>query len=141
VAEDTLRTAGKPHHLLLTTALDPLAPSPATTGLPSDWNDIAYVAATLVDQAGTPIPDTTTVVHFTTKGPGQIIAVDNGNLLDHDSFQATQRKLYNGTALAILRATAPSGTIQVTASVEGVAPITLTLKTTPTKPLTIQRSF
>ena len=62
VAEDTLRTTGKPTHIILTTAIDPLAKSSATTLTP-DWNDITYVTATLVDANNTPIPDTTTFVH------------------------------------------------------------------------------
>ena len=70
-----------------------------------------------------------------------IIAVDNGNLLDHDPYQATDRKLYNGSAIAILRATAPNGAITITANIEGVPPATLTLKAAPAKPPLTQRSF
>ncbi len=139
VAEDTLRTVGKPTHLILTTAIDPLAKS--TTTLTPDWNDITYVTATLLDANNTPIPDTTTVVHFKATGPANITAVDNGNLLDHDPFHATDRKLYNGSAIAILRATAPTGAITITANIEGIPPATLTLKTAPTKPSLTQRSF
>ena len=161
VAEDTRRTAGKPTHLILTTALDPLAGSEASRSpktsalglsgreemglqpraLTPDWNDITYVTATLVDANNTPIPDTTTIVHFKTTGPASIIAVDNGNLLDHDPFHASDRKLYNGTAIAILQATASSGAITITANIEGVAPATLTLKAAPTKPPLTKRSF
>jgi beta-galactosidase len=140
VAVENLRTAGKPVRLLLTTTLDPLAKSPATTLTP-DWNDVTYVTATLVDASETVIPDSSTLVHFTISGPASIIAVDNGNLLDHDPFQATQRKLYDGHAIAILRATAPSGDITITANVEGLPPATLTLKAAPPKPPLTQRSF
>ncbi len=140
VAEDTLRTAGKPDHLILTTNLSPLTKSTASTLTP-DWNDITYVTATLVDANGTPLPDATTAVHFTTIGPAAIIATDNGNLLDHEPYQAPEHKLYNGTAIAILRATAPSGSITLTATAAGVPPATLTLKASPTKPALNQRSF
>ncbi|WP_213807425.1 glycoside hydrolase family 2 TIM barrel-domain containing protein [Granulicella sp. dw_53] len=141
VAEDTLRTAGKPTRILLTTALNPLAPSPKDQTLTPDWNDITYVSATLVDAAGTPVPDTTTVVHFTTAGPATILATDNGNLLDHEPFQSPDHAVYNGTALALLRATAPIGTITITASAPGVPPATLTLKATTAKQPTSQHSF
>jgi beta-galactosidase len=140
VAVENLRTAGTPVRLLLTTALDPLAKSPATTLTP-DWNDVTYVTATLVDASETVIPDSSTLVHFTISGPASIIVVDNGNLLDHDPFQATQRKLYDGHAIAILRANAPTGDIAFTATVDGLPPATLTLKATPTKPPLTQRSF
>jgi len=149
VAEDTLKTAGKPARLLLTTGLAAahLTPGNIVPGtlpnpvLTPDWNDVTYATATLVDANGTVIPDSITVVHFATNGPGKIIAVDNGNLVDHDPFQATDRKLFEGHAIAVLRGTAPSGTVTLTATTEGVQPATVTLKASPAKPFTNQRSF
>ena len=64
-------------------------------------------------------------------GPASIVAVDNGNMMDHDSFQATQRKLYFGNALALVRATGSTGKVAVTATADGVAPATLTFTTAP----------
>ncbi len=146
VAQDELHTAGKPAHLLLTTGLTAaqLTAKPENspvTALTPDWNDVAYVTATLVDANNTVIPDSETRIHFSATGPGQVIAVDNGNLLDHDPFQATDRKLYEGHALAILRATSPSGTITLTATAEGVQPATITLKTKPTVSSVPSHSF
>jgi beta-galactosidase len=124
VATDEMKTAGKPARIVFT------ADSP-NTPLTPDWNDVRSVTATLVDAAGTRIPDSTTVVHFAATGPASIIAVDNGNMMDHDPFQATQRKLYDGNAIALLRATGVAGQIKVTASAEGVPPATLTLTAAP----------
>jgi beta-galactosidase len=146
IAQDELRTAGKPARILLTTGLNaahltnPPQPETAPVFTP-DWNDITYATATLVDANGTVIPDSTTVIHFATSGPGKIIAVDNGNVLDHDPFHATERKLYEGHAIAILRATASSDNITLTATTEGLPPATLILQTHPAKPSTMQRSF
>jgi beta-galactosidase len=150
IAEDELRTAGKPARILLSTGLTAARltnpPHAETTpALTPDWNDVAYITATLVDANNTVIPDSTTVIHFASTGPGKIIAVDNGNLLDHDPFQPPtpekDRKLYEGHAIAILRATAPSGNITITANAEGVPPTTLTLKTAPAKSSISPRSF
>jgi beta-galactosidase len=124
VATDELKTAGKPARIVFT------ADKP-TTPLTPDWNDVRYVTATLVDEAGTRIPDSTTVVKFAAMGPASIIAVDNGNLTDHDPYQATQRKLYFGNALALLRATGAAGKVTVTASADGVPTASLTLTTAP----------
>ena len=124
VATDELKTAGKPARLVFT------ADKP-TTPLTPDWNDVRYVTATLVDEAGTRIPDSTTVVKFAATGPASIIAVDNGNLTDHDPYQASQRKLYFGNALALLRATGAAGKVTVTASADGVPTASLTLTTAP----------
>jgi len=89
------------------------------------------VTATLVDKDGTRIPDSTTVIHFAASGPASIIAVDNGNMMDHDPFQAAQRKLYDGHAIALLRATGISGSVTVTATATGAPPASLTLTTAP----------
>ncbi|MEO7578900.1 MAG: glycoside hydrolase family 2 TIM barrel-domain containing protein, partial [Massilia sp.] len=134
VASDELRTAGKPARLLLTT-------DQPNQKLGKDVDAVAYLSATLVDEAGTTVPDSDTQVSFAASGPGAIIAVDNGNLLDHDPFQATRRKLYNGQAVAIVRASADQGRITVTASAPGVAPASATIEATPGTPLAPFRSF
>jgi beta-galactosidase len=124
VATGELKTAGKPARLVFTADL------PATPLTP-DWNDVRTVTATLVDKDGTRIPDSATVVHFAVSGPASIVAVDNGNMMDHDPFQASERKLYYGNALALVRATGSTGKITVTASADGVPTVTLTLTTAP----------
>jgi beta-galactosidase len=124
IATEELKTAGKPARLVFT-ADKPEMP------LTPDWNDARYVTATLVDDAGTRIPDSTTVIHFAVSGPASVIGVDNGNMMDHDPFQASQRKVYLGNALAILRATGSTGKVTVTATADGIPAATLTLTTAP----------
>jgi beta-galactosidase len=124
VATQELKTAGKPARIQFT------ADSP-NTPLTPDWNDVRYVTATLVDEAGTKVPDSTTMIHFATSGPASIVAVDNGNFRDLDPFQATQRKVYFGNALALVRATGSSGRVTVTASSDGVQPASVTLNVAP----------
>ena len=124
VASEELKTAGKPARLVFT------ADKPDTPLTP-DWNDARYVTATLVDEAGTRIPDSSTMIHFAVSGPASIIAVNNGNLRETDPFQASQRKLYLGNAIAILRATASSGKVTVTATADGIPAATLTLTAAP----------
>jgi beta-galactosidase len=124
VAVDELKTAGKPARIVFT-ADKPNMP------LTPDWNDVRTVTATLVDKDGTRIPDSTMVVHFAASGPASIIAVDNGNMMDHDPFQATRRKLYDGHVIALLRATGSSGNVTVTATADGIPSATLTLTTAP----------
>jgi beta-galactosidase len=124
VATQILKTAGPPARLALT-ADNPTKPLTPT------FNDVRYLTATLVDADGTPIPDSTTLVHFAVTGPAALVAVDNGNMVSHESFQGPDRTLYNGNALAILRATASSGPITVTVTATGLPPATLTLTTAP----------
>jgi beta-galactosidase len=134
VATDELKTAGKPARIVFT------ADSP-TTPLTPDWNDVRFLTATLVDAAGSRIPDSTTMIHFAATGPGAIVAVDNGNLQDHDPYQATQRKLYDGHAVAMVRASGVGGQVTVTATADGLPPASVTLATAPVKPPVVERSF
>jgi beta-galactosidase len=142
VATQELKTAGKPARITFT------ADSP-NTPLTPDWNDVRYVTATLVDDAGTRIPDSTTVIHFAADGPASIVAVDNGNFRDLDPYQATQRKVYFGNALALVRATGSTGHVTVTASADGVQPASVTLNVAPVEkedsliamPASSERSF
>jgi beta-galactosidase len=124
VTSEELKTAGKPARIEFT------ADSPEKPLTP-DWNDVRYVTATLVDENGTRIPDSRTEVHFEVSGPGSVIAVDSGNMANHESFQATERQLYEGTAVAILRATGTAGQIKVTVSAESVPTASLTLTAAP----------
>lgn len=134
VATDELRTAGKAARLVL--SLDS-----ADASLSRHIDDVAYVTATLFDAKGTRIPDSTTVVKFRAEGQGDIIAVDNGDLMDHGPYQATERKLYDGNAVAILRARAITGTITVIASAPGVPDATVAIPVKPGKTLAPLRSF
>jgi beta-galactosidase len=123
VATQELKTAGKPSKLVFT--------SDANTPLTPEWNDVRLLTATLMDDAGNRIPDSETVVHFAVTGPAAVIAVDNGNMTDHDPFQATQRKLYDGNVVALVRASGSSGKVTVTASADGVAAGSVALTTAP----------
>ena len=134
VATDELRTAGPPARLRLT--LD----SPATS-LSRQPDDVVYVTATLVDAQGVRVPDSRVLVDFGADGQADIVAVDNGNLLDHAPFQAKQRTLYDGQAVAILRANADQGSVTVRAAADGVAPATITIQVAPRAALVPLHSF
>jgi beta-galactosidase len=119
-----LRTAGKPARVLLTADLDRLSPA---------WDDVAYVAAAVVDASGVVIPDAADLITFKVSGPGRVVAVDSGDNSSHEPFQATERRAFQGRCFAVLRADAPTGRINVTASAEGLAPGSLSIAAAPPK--------
>jgi beta-galactosidase len=125
IATDQIVTSGVPARVLLTAE---------RTTLPNDWDDVVYIRARLIDANGILNPNATDLVTFNVAGPGVVAATDNGARADHDSFQATQRHAYEGTCVAILRATADAGEITVIASAAGVAAGTVKLTAAP--PLT-----
>ena len=112
-ASHALRTAGQPAKILLAPDRPRLAPA---------WDEVAFVTAMVTDRDGTPVPDAAVEVSFQIDGPGVIAAVDSGDNASHEPFRAAGRRAFQGRCLAILRATAPRGTITVTASSPGLAP-------------------
>ena len=111
VAQDELRTAGAPAAIKLETR---------DAKLETSWDDVAIVRACVVDKDGVVVPRADDLIAFTVTGPGVIAAVDNGDNDSSEPFQARERKAYGGRCVAIVRATAATGKIIVTAEAEGV---------------------
>ena len=82
--------------------------------------DIAHVEVQIIDSDGNIVPTADNLVQFSIEGPGRIIGVDNGNPRDHDSYQAQQRRAFNGLCLVILQSSDKSGKIIFTVSSEGL---------------------
>jgi len=132
VAQDELRTAGKPSRIELVADRTTLAPN---------FNDVVVITATAVDDAGIRIPDATEEVQFTIDGPAQLVATDNGSSTDHEPFLLPQHRLYAGRTTLILRATAASGRIRVNASAAGLSSGEALLIAVPTPPISSVRAF
>ena len=120
VAAHELHTAGKPARIALTAD---------RTKLPADWDSIAYVTATVVDNEGVVVPSANNLITFKIQGPGKIAAVDSADNASHESFQATERHTYQGRCVAILKATAPTGRITLEATAPGLAGGSTTIQT------------
>lgn len=107
VAAHELRTAGKPARIMLVAD---------RTGIAPVWDDVSYVTATIVDANGVMIPTASDLITFEVTGAGRIAAVDSGNNASHESFQASERRAYQGRCFAMLKATASSGRITLVAT-------------------------
>jgi beta-galactosidase len=94
-AEDVMKTAGKAYQLNM---------SSNKTGLKPDGNDLAFITVRVEDKNNILVPRSSNNVKFSIDGPGQIVAVDNGDATSHDSFQSDNRKAYNGMCLVIVKA-------------------------------------
>jgi beta-galactosidase len=108
-AETEVRTAGASAAIRLTTDRDTATSAPG---------DVALVRFAIVDSAGTVVPTADNLVHLTVAG-GTIVALDNGDIRDHDPYRTDSRRAFNGRGLAILRASVP-GPLTVTASADGL---------------------
>ena len=67
------------------------------------------------------VPRTHNSVSYQISGPGEIIAVGNGDPTNHESFQVTTRKVFNGMALVVVRSKkGEKGIIKLTATSKGL---------------------
>jgi beta-galactosidase len=119
VATHELRTAGAPARLVVSADRAKVA---------RDWNDVSFVTVAAVDANGTPCPWADALVTFKVDGAGVLAAVDNGDRADPAPYQATERKLFRGECVALIKAGDTAGSITVTASAPGLPDATLTLE-------------
>ena len=103
------RTAGPPAAVRLSIDRDTITTS---TG------DVAHVSFEIVDSAGIIVPTAENRVRITAGG-GQVLVVDNANLLDLEPYRSDQRRAFNGRGVAILTAREP-GVVQVSATSAGL---------------------
>jgi len=111
IAATEIRTAGKPAKLKLFADRSKIA---------ADGNDLSFVTVRVEDADGNICPLAENLVTFKITGAGSLRAVDNGNPISLESFQADHRLAFNGLALAILQASTKPGHIKLAAESEGL---------------------
>jgi beta-galactosidase len=133
VLEVVVKKGGKKWASAVTRTAGPAAKLTLTADrklLRADGRDLGFLTAAVVDRKGTAVPRSHDRVRFEVTGPGAVIAVDNGDPTSFESFQASERKAFNGLALAVVRTVAGKrGSVRVRAEAEGLAPAAITLTT------------
>lgn len=118
VAEKVVKTAGKPHHLVLT---------PNRESLDANGDDLLYVTVQVADKDGNIIPTDSRLVKFKVDGAGSFEATANGDPTCIMSFQNPEMKLFSGAATAIARSAKEPGTLRFRATAPGVKAAELTI--------------
>lgn len=111
VAEKTVRTAGKPHHIELTTDYPTLK---------ADGKDLAYVTLKIVDKDGNLCPTDGRLVNFKVKGAGKYRASANGDPTCLDLFHLPRMHAFSGMLTVIVQSGEESGEIELQASAKGI---------------------
>jgi beta-galactosidase len=90
----------------------------------ADGTDLCFVTVKVVDANGLTVPVAENKIKFEiTGGPGEIVATDNGDPTDLNTFSNPERNAFNGMALVIIRSKAgQKGDILVTATADGLKP-------------------
>jgi beta-galactosidase len=112
-AQDRVKTTGAAARLLLTAD---------RAAVKADGQDLSFVTVTVADKEGLLVPRSKNRVRFGISGPGEIVAVDNGDATSHELFQSKERAAYNGLALVIVRTKAGRpGAVKLTAQADGLS--------------------
>ena len=117
-AEKVIRTAGKPHHIVLT---------PDRSQINADGEDLLYVTVQVADKDGNIVPTDERLVGFKVEGAGTFEATANGDATCLMPFHRPQMKLFSGAATGIARSANKPGVLKFTASAKGVKPATISV--------------
>lgn len=95
VARHRVETTGEAKKLLL---------MPDAIEWQADGTDLMHVRVNAVDRKGRRVWSAQDLLTFSVEGDARIVAVDNGNIYSDELHTGNTRRLYNGSALVILRA-------------------------------------
>lgn len=111
VAEKTVRTAGKPHHIELVTD---------RSSLQADGKDLAYVTLRIVDKDGNLCPNDGRLVSFKVKGAGKYRASANGDPTCLDLFHKPEMHAFGGMLTVIVQSGEKTVEIELQATAKGI---------------------
>ena len=69
----------------------------------ADGYDLSFVTVDITDDNGVIVPDACNKLTFEVKGPAEIVGLDNGDQVCHESFKGTAHSAFNGKCLCIIR--------------------------------------
>lgn len=119
VAEKSIRTAGKPHHLELVSNRNELN---------ADGKDLAYVTVKVVDKDGNLCPTDNRLINFSVQGSGKYKAAANGDPTCLDLFHLPKMHAFSGMLTAIIQSGETAGEIVLNAKAGGMKSGSIRLK-------------
>ncbi len=111
-AEKTVHTAGKPHHLEITTS--------SSADLHADGKTLVYLTINIVDKDGNLCPTYNGQVAFKVSGAGHFRAVGNGDPTCLEPFHLPHMHAFHGRLTAIIQTAYTPGDLMVRVSAEGL---------------------
>jgi beta-galactosidase len=93
-AEEVIKTTGEATQLQATTDRGKIL---------ADGKDLAFITVKITDKDGLLVPRSNNQIRFSIEGPGQIVATDNGDPTNLESFASKERNAFNGLALVIVK--------------------------------------
>ena len=105
VAEKEIKTAKKPHQLILEADRKTIS---------ADGKDISFVTVSVVDKNGIPCPTATNQLHFKVSGKGSYKAACNGDATSLELFHLPTMKLFSGKLVVLVQSNNEEGNIELT---------------------------
>ena len=96
-------------------------------GLLAGCNDVALVQVEVVDASGLVVPGASPVVTFSVAGPATLGGTGNGDPACLVNDKSAARPAYHGKVLAVVLGGEGEGSVQVGATAEGFAPVSVTI--------------
>jgi beta-galactosidase len=125
VCSDERKTAGAPHHIVLTVEPPLVKPNGETFKILANATDAAFILATVVDANGIWCPTASNIVHFSVSGEGDYRGgsdqyVTAGQPLGYHSPLDPELSAEGGMCKVAVRSTFTPGTVTVTATSSGL---------------------
>ncbi len=86
----------------------------------ANQTDVVHLELDVVDEHGVMVPSADNLLTISISGPGKLIGVENGDILDLNPHKVPTRKAFMGKALALVQSTDQKGPICVTVKSEGL---------------------
>lgn len=111
VSEKEVKTAGKPHRLVL---------DPDRKTITANGEDISFVTVSVVDENGVPCPTATNQLNFKVTGSGTYRAACNGDATSLEIFHEPTMKLFSGKLVVLVKSTNEPGNITLEVTGNGL---------------------
>ncbi|GAA6186225.1 sugar-binding domain-containing protein [Aliiglaciecola sp. NS0011-25] len=95
--------------------------------------DVVHLEIDITDAQGNPVPEADNQLHFAIEGPGKLIGVENGDILDLSPHKVATRKAFMGKVLALVQVTDEAGDIKVTVTSKGLEPKSIVINALASK--------
>ncbi len=104
------------------TALSPAAVklSAGRAGTSSGRQRVLHVRYSVVDGNGIRVPHAGNDVRIHVRGPAELLALENGDMLDHTPATADHRRVFNGLGIAYIKTLGQTGEITIIGTAEGL---------------------
>ncbi|MBU5465446.1 discoidin domain-containing protein [Virgibacillus sp. MSJ-26] len=97
----------------------------------ADGRDLSYITIEAIDENGNTVEDAADLIHADVSGDGELMALDNGDQVDHEPYDSGKRNLFNGKLVAVVKSTNDAGSMTLNIEADGIKDQSITIETTP----------